>query len=489
MTELTLDPTDWDSLRALGHQMVDDMLAMQRDITAAPAWRPIPVDVVRRIDEPVPLQPQGEARAYEDFQSLVQPYPSGNLHPRFWGRVMGTGSPFGALAEFLSASLNVNLASIECSALYIEEQVLRWSRELMGFPASGSGVLVSGCSIANFIGIAVAREAVAGDIHRVGVAKAPPLRLYCSDQAHMSVRRAVALLGLGTDAIHYVPSDANYRISVVELEQAIHRDRAAGYLPFCIVGNAGTVGTGAIDDLNALADVAQREGAWYHVDGAFGAILALSPTLKPQLAGIERADSLAFDYHKWMHVPYGAAAVLVRERAQHLAPFLTGASSYLGTTTRGAEADQHAFHELGPELSRDFRALKVWMALKAHGVALYGKLAEQNVEQAAYLATRAKAHPRLELMAPAPMNIVCLRYVHAGMSGDALDRVNEEILVRLQEQGIAVPTRHRIRGQFAIRVAITNHRTRREDLDALVEGIVEIGRQVVLGGAVEAVPA
>ncbi|MGI8764970.1 MAG: pyridoxal phosphate-dependent decarboxylase family protein [Gemmatimonadaceae bacterium] len=478
--ELTLDPEDWDTMRALGHRMVDDVMSMLQHVRGDPAWRPVPADVAERLRLPVPRSGQRAEHAYADFRDLVLPYRTGNIHPRFWGRVMGTGTALGALTGMLTAALNDNVSTIDSAASHVEGQVLAWCREIMGFPAGASGVMVSGCSTANLIGLAVARDVRAGfDVHARGLAGGPAMTVYCSEETHNSVHRAVAVLGLGMDAVRRITTDHNCEIRLDELEDAITRDLAAGLRPFCIVGNAGTVGTGAIDNLSALAAIARERGLWFHVDGAFGAVAALSPTLRQRLAGMEQADSLAFDFHKWLHVPYSAAAVLVRNQAAHRRTFASSSAAYLGLAERGAEADPFRWNELGVELSREARAVGVWMLLKEHGTELLGRLVEQNVAQARYLADLVRANPNLQLLAPVALNIVCFRYARAGVPSDAMDAVNSEILARLQESGVAVPTRTRIGNRFGIRVAITNHRSVRADFELLVESVIALGSSVV----------
>src|ERR1051326_4668918 len=245
-----------------------------------------------------------------------------------------------------------------------------------------------------------------------------------------------------------------------------------------------TVNTGAIDDLAALAELCAEQRLWFHVDGAFGALAALSDTLRPLVAAQARADSLAFDLHKWMYLPYDVGCVLVRDPEAHRRPFATQAS-YLARLERGAAPNDHDPGSLGPELSREFRGLKVWMLLKEHGLAKFARLIEQNVDQAAYLGGLVGLHPERELLAPVPLNIVCLRYRGQGAGGreqgSELDGLNREILMRLQERGIAVPSATVIAGKFAIRVAITNHRSVQSDFDLLVNSVVELGREVTEG--------
>ncbi|MFL5560805.1 MAG: pyridoxal phosphate-dependent decarboxylase family protein [Gemmatimonadaceae bacterium] len=484
--ERSLDPGDdaeWAEMSALGHRMMDDMLAFLRGIRDEPAWRPMPAEIRNRLHVPPPMTGEGAERAYADFRELVLPYRVGNIHPRFWGRVQGTGSVVGMLAELLAGGINENGSGLASAASQLEAQVLEWCCTLLGYPSGSSGVLVSGGSVANLVGLTVARHAIArrcgADVGRDGIAAlATSLVVYSSTESHNSIDRALALLGLGTASLRRLPTDDGYRIQVEALERAIRNDRADGRVPMAIVGNAGTVNSGATDDLQALADIAARHRLWLHVDSAFGAWAALSPTLRTRLSGLERADSVAFDLHKWMYMPYDVGAVLVRDPALHRAAFTTGATGYIGRATRGAEADEYRFNELGPQLSRACRALKVWLSIKAYGVDAYRRQIEQNVAQAAYLAGLIAADPELELLAPAPLNIVCFRYRPAAAASDTidLDALNREILVELHEQGIAVPTSGRIRGVFAIRCAITNHRSRREDFDRLVQGVLAIGR-------------
>jgi glutamate/tyrosine decarboxylase-like PLP-dependent enzyme len=478
--ELTLDPgnaKEWDELRALGHRMVDDMLEYLRTVRERAAWRPVPKDVRARLAEPVPQGPTPAEKVYEQFTRDVLPYPTGNVHPRFWGWVIGTGTPLAMLADMLASGMNPQVAEFDDAAAVVENQVIGWLVELLGMPAGTHGLLVSGGSMANFVGLAVARNARAGyDVRDHGVhgSDVPRLLVYASTETHSSVRKAVELLGLGHQALRRIPVGPDYTIDVAALRQAIAADRAAGHRPICVIGNAGTVNTGATDDLSALADLCRDEGLWLHVDGAFGALAALAPALRPLVTGIERADSVAFDLHKWMYLPYELGCTLVRDQAAHRATFNV-TPPYLASFDRGIAAGGFPFAERGVQLSRGFRALKVWMSLKAHGVGAFARLIEQNVRQAAYLADLVEAHPRLELLAPAPLNVVCFRYTAPELDDSMLNALNQEILLRVQESGLAVPSHTLLGGRFAIRVAITNHRSRREDFNLLAQAVVDIG--------------
>ena len=477
--EETLDPSDWGAMRALGHRMVDEMVTYLETVRDRPAWQAMPDEVKAGLRAPLPLEPRPAEAVYEDFRRLVLPYPLGNIHPRFWGWVIGTGTPLGALSEMLAATMNPNVGGADHAACHVEAQVLAWCREMLDFPREASGLLVSGGSVANLVGLAGGRNAKAEvDVAQAGLRAAPRrMTLYASSETHNSVKKAVSLLGLGRDALREVPVDGDFRVDLAALRTAIAADRAAGCHPFGVVGNAGTVNTGAIDDLPALADLCRAQNLWFHVDGAFGALAALSPALRERVRGMERADSLAFDLHKWMYMPFEVGCVLVRHPEAHHATF-TAPAEYLARAERGTAAGPTWFSEYGMQLSRGFRALKVWMSLKEHGARRYGRLIAQNVAQARHLTERIQRTPELELMAPTALNIVCFRFRGEGLDEASLDRLNQEVLLEIQEAGIAVPTSTKLRGRVALRVAIVNHRSRREDFDLLVGEVVARGRRL-----------
>lgn len=476
--EETLDPGDWSAVQALSHQAIDDAVAYLRDVRHRPAWQEMPAAVASFYDAALPQTPTPLPDIYRDIREKLMPYPMGNIHPRFWAWYMGSGNFTGALADFLAAIQGSNLGGGNHAAAAMDRQVVNWCKEMMGFPATASGTLVSGGSMANLIGLAVARNAKAGiDVREEGVAAIRrPLRYYASDQVHSCHRKALEALGLGNRALRRIATGADLRIDLKALRRAIAEDRAAGLQPACLIATAGTVNTGAIDDLPALADLAAEEKLWLHVDGCIGALIAIAPRNAALVAGIERADSLALDPHKWLHAPFEIGCALVRDAALHRHTFAV-TPEYLESSPRGLASGEW-LHEYGLQTSRGFRALKVWMALKEHGVRKFGRLIDQNIAQARYIAGLIKAEALLELVAPVAINIVCFRFQPGVIDGEALKRLNIEIMLRLQEQGIAILSDTTVQGQHCLRVAINNHRTRRTDLDLLVRETVRIGKEV-----------
>lgn len=485
--EESLDPEDWQSVRALGHRMVDDMMTYLETVRERPVWQPIPHEVKARLRKPLPLEPRDPEQVYQEFLESVLPHPMGNIHPRFWAWACGTGTPLDMLAEMLAAGMNSNTAGGEHIANYIEAQVLDWCKEMLGYPGEASGLLTSGCSMANLIALTVARNTMAGfDVRRHGLLGSPRgMTVYCSTETHSSVQKAVELLGLGSDCLRQMPVNSDFQVQLAALETGISRDRDAGYRPICVVGNAGTINTGAFDDLNALADICAREGLWFHVDGAFGALAALSSQLRPLVAGMERADSLAFDMHKWMYMPFEIACVLVRREQDHHRAF-TLTPEYLTHSQRGLAGGAKWFSDYGLQLSRSFRALKAWMSIKTHGARKYGRLIQQNVDQARYLADLVDASPHLERLAPVRLNIVCFRFYAPHLDDVTLNELNQELLLQLQEDGSVLPSYATLGNKYTIRVGIFNHRSRREDLHLLVREVTKLGKNLLDGGLADA---
>jgi glutamate/tyrosine decarboxylase-like PLP-dependent enzyme len=482
---LTLDPEDWAATRAQAHRMLDDILSYVENIRERPVWQPIPDAVRSRFREPLPQNSEPLEDIHREFMTAILPYATGNVHPGFMGWVHGGGTVPGLLAEMLAAGLNANLGGRDHIPIEVERQVAQWAREMFGFPDGASGLFVTGTSMANFLAILVARGRAAGlSVRATGLGEADrSLRGYTSRAAHGCVRQAFDLSGLGTDALRIVGVDDKHRIRVGELRQQIAKDRAEGLRPFIVIASAGTVDIGAIDDLSELAQLCEEQGLWFHVDGAYGALGVLSPTLAPRLRGIERADSIAFDFHKWGQVPYDAGFLLVRDGRQQLETFSSPAA-YLARATSGLAANSPWPCDFGPDLSRGFRALKTWFTLKSFGTKQIGDMIDRSCALARYLEARVASEPALELLAGAQLNIVCFRY----RAPDA-DKVNAAIVSGLHESGIAAPSTTRIDGKLAIRAALFNHRTGTGDIDAMLAAVLELGGRCAAAVLVPALAA
>jgi aromatic-L-amino-acid/L-tryptophan decarboxylase len=470
-TSETLDPQDWDAIRAQGHRMLDDMFDHIATIRQRPVWQPIPDQVRARFREKLPRGPSELAEVYREFSDFIAPYATGNVHPGFMGWVHGGGSAVGMLAEMLAAGLNANLGGRDHVPIEVERQVVEWTREMFGFPVGASGIFVTGTSMANLMAVLVARRSALGkDVRQHGIGEAGRcLTAYTSKAAHGCIAKAMDIAGFGSDALRCIAIDRSHRIDVAALRQRIARDREIGLTPFLVVASAGTVDIGAIDDLRALAALCREEQLWFHVDGAFGALGILSPALAPRLAGIEQADSIALDFHKWGQVPYDAGFLMVRDGERHHDAFAAPAA-YLRRETRGLAAGSSWPCDLGPDLSRGFRALKTWFTLKTYGTEKLGAVITRCCALANYLEARILAEPRLELLAPVNLNIVCFRY-----RADEADAVNGEIVIDIQESGVAAPSTTILDGRLAIRAAIVNHRTDRCDIDALLAAVLQSG--------------
>jgi aromatic-L-amino-acid decarboxylase len=474
----TLDPQDWDEIRAQGHRMLDDMFDHVAEIRERPVWRPIPDEVRARFRATLPQEPSDLADVYREFTDFIVPYTTGNVHPGFMGWVHGGGTAVGMLAEMLAAGLNANLGGRDHIPIEVERQIVEWTRAMFGFPEGASGIFVTGTSMANLMAVLVARTSALGQVVRARglAAEGAPLVAYTSTAAHGCVAKAMDIAGLGVEALRCIEVDRFHRIDVAALRARIASDLEAGLKPFLVVGSAGTVDIGAIDDLKALSALAREEKLWFHVDAAYGALGVLSPALAPRLAGIENADSIALDFHKWGQVPYDAGFLIVRDGDLHRDTFAAPAA-YLRRETRGLAAGSPWPCDLGPDLSRGFRALKTWFTLKTFGTEKLGAMIARTCALAGYMEKRILAEPRLELIAPVQLNIVCFRY----RAQDA-DRVNGEIVVALQESGIAAPSTTILDGQLAIRAAIVNHRTDTRDIDALIAAVLNFGARAVAAG-------
>ena len=479
--EETLDPDVWEELRRLGRRMVDGMLDYLENIRSRPTLPPTK-EAVGEICVPLSDEGEGEEAVYEVFRRSILPYSLILTSPRFWGVVAGQGSPYGMLVEMLRAGMN-GAQEFSFAEAHVNTQVIGWIKELLEFPKEASGVLVSGGSEANFTGLAVARNAKAEvEVKAKGVQGLDRrMTLYCGDETHRCLERSVELLGLGNEALRKIPTDDSCRIRLGDLEKAIREDRERNCHPFCVIGCAGTTNSGAFDDLEALADIAQREDMWFHVDGAFGAWVRLSDTHRHLVEGMERADSLAVDFHKWMSMPYGIGITLVRDRLAHFSTFVYGhEAEYLKSAFDLSEDQLTNPHNLALPLSRSFSSLKAYMLLRAYGKKKYSSLIQQNLDQINYLAELIEGDDELELTAPVVSNVVCFRFRPADLDESKTEKLNRLILGEINKKAFLMISDTTIKGKYMLRACNVNHRTKRCDMDFLVREVKKIGHRQLL---------
>jgi len=479
--EESLDPENWDEMRALGHRIVDDVMTYLEHIREADTNYPTK-EAIQKITSSLPDEGYGEEETYEVFLENILPYTPYHIKPRFWGVVAGTGSPYGVLTEMLRGAINGGVEAIVADA-YVNRQALDWIKELLDFPQDFSGVFTYGGSEANFTGLAVARNTKADhDMKGKGMqGQERKMVLYCSDETHVCLERSVELLGLGNEALRWIPTDDDYMIKIPSLRKAIEEDRMHGYHPFCVIGNAGTVNTGAFDDFRELRRLADREDLWLHIDGAFGSWVKLSETHRHLADGLESADSLAVDLHKWMYMPYGIGCALVRDRLAHYSTFAyRHDAEYIKS---GGELSVEALsgaYNLALPLSRGFPSLKPYMLLRAYGKDKYRRLIQQNLDQIQYLADRLVGEPCFEILAPVQSNIVCFRYVEEGLSEAELEELNRGILAELYEINFWMISDTVSKGVYMLRACCVNHRSRWEDFDYLVDKMKETAIRLMM---------
>jgi aromatic-L-amino-acid/L-tryptophan decarboxylase len=424
------------------------------------------------LSEPLPRSGTDIGGLLQTVEGVISRHSRHNAHPRFFGYISSPGTPLAAVAALLASVLNSNVTCWRSApaATELEHTVINWLKEMLGYPADAAGLLVSGGSMANFAALAAARSAKAPvNVVREGVAAAGRrMCVYVSEEGHFSIAKAAGMLGLGEANVRNIPTDERFHIDLAALEHAVERDLAAGHLPFCVVANAGTTAAGAIDPIGELADFARRYRLWLHVDAAYGAFAALAPSTRHLFDRIGEADSVALDPHKWLYLPIGCGSVLYRDPAAARAAFAHGAEY---TRPIGLERDEaFAFWDYGPELSRPFRALELWMLIKSAGTARLGEAIEGNLACAKHFERLVNASADFEMLAPVQLSIFCFRYAPRGYAGD-LDRLNERILVGLQRGGSSYLSNARVRGKFALRGCVLNYRTTERDMEVLLEDV------------------
>ena len=474
--EETLDPANWEEFKALGQRMLDDALTHLQNSRDYPNTQQ-PEEALSKLLVPLSEEGEGEEQVYNTVFEELYPYNVERTRPQFWGFVVGSGSPYGVLVDMLISSRNAGAIGVDYP---VNTHAITWIKELLEVPKEYSGVFVGGGTEANYTGIAVARNAKADVDMKVegmqGVKR--KMVLYGSAEMHHCIERAVELLGLGSDALRWIPVDDHYRMKLDDLEKAITEDKKRGLHPFCVIGNAGTVNTGAFDDLNALADICNREDTWLHVDGAFGAWVRLSETHKRLADGLERVDSIAVDLHKWMNMPYPIGVTLVKDKVAHYRTFVYGHDAkYLASHFDNLDLDTLTIRS-SLALSRGNTGLKAYMLLRAYGKRKYRQLVQQNIEGINYLAGLLEKDPLFELTAPVVSNVVCFRYNPGGLSEEQLEKLNKMILGKLWAIVSWMISDTTLNGRYMLRACNVNHRTKLGDFDVLIHRIKEIVEEI-----------
>jgi glutamate/tyrosine decarboxylase-like PLP-dependent enzyme len=468
--------------RAAGHKLVDRIAAHLEGLRTGPVTSGETAAQIQAAlgGGGLPAAGAEPERLLEEAAELLFAHSLYNGHPSFFGYITSSAAPIGALGDLLAASVNANVGGFALSpmATEIERQSIRWIAEWLGYPTDADGVLVSGGNMANFVCFLAGRRArTPWDIRTEGAAPAgrPRLRVYTSSETHTWVQKACDLFGLGTDALRWIPVDAGMRMDMGALEHAIAEDRARGDHPLMVVGTGGSVATGAVDPLRAIAELCGREGMWFHVDGAYGGLAAPIPGVPDDLRAVSLADSIAVDPHKWFYAPIEAGCSLVRRPGA-----LVDAFSYHPTYYHFDNTNEVNFYERGPQNTRGFRALKVWLGLRQAGREGYVQSITEDIRLARRLYDLASATPRLQAFTHG-LSITTFRYVPEGVTPGSpaaeeyLNKLNEALLTRMQRGGRAFPSNAVVRGAFLLRTCIVNFRTTEADVDALPRLVVEMG--------------
>lgn len=472
--EESLDPDNWQAYRSLLHAVLDQCVDRMESVSDNP-W--IPPDKDALTGTPLPCSGTDMSIVAQTLVNQIMPYATGNTHPAFFGWVHGSGLASGLLSAMVEATMNSNCGGRDHGAVYIERQLISWCLEIFGWPDDtiSGGIVTSGTSSATLIALTSARTRVLGKpIRRSGIKDFSHLCVYVAKGTHNCISKALDIMGIGTSAIREIPLDAaTNSMCLKKLAGAIQQDKDKGFLPLCVVGNAGTVNVGRFDDLDAIGQFCESESIWFHIDGAYGAWIKLADPRWSNLSnGIERADSLAFDFHKWMSVQYDAGAVLIKNK-QWLIDSFGDRPAYLKGDTQGLAGGAPWYCEQGIELSRGFRALKVWTALQVYGIDAFGQQITQNCEQAELMGTLVEASPKLELVRDVTANVCCFKVVTHDLPNEQLEAMHNDITAKLQYDGAAVLSTTTIDDRSAIRAAMVNHRTQASDITATIDAVLK----------------
>jgi glutamate/tyrosine decarboxylase-like PLP-dependent enzyme len=468
-----LDPSA-DEIRDWGNSVIQLMADYLGNLRDRGVYRHMFSRAIRnRLDPALPINGSDFDELLKVFREAIVPFSRQNAHPRMFGYVQSPGTPLAAFADLLASTLNANLTVWRSAPapVELERLTIDWIRQILGFNAEAGGLFVSGGSMANFAAIAAARQTKDESSGR--------LRIYASSETHFSVPKAAALLGIGRDNIRYVALNERFKMHVDDLVAKITADLETGYVPFCVIANAGTVNTGAVDPLTEIREIADRFQLWVHVDGSYGAFAVLAESARKLFAGMELADSIALDPHKWLYLPVDVGCVIYRQPEIARAAFAHEAEY---TRVIGEKADEaFAFWDYGPELSRRFRALKVWMLLKGVGIDSVGAAIEGNLSCARYLESMVQASDDFEMVAPVELSIFCFRHVPEQLRNESpptIDAFNERLLIALQRDGSSYLSNATLNGRFALRGCVLNYRTTLRDMEILLDDLRRVAKSL-----------
>lgn len=489
-----LDPTA-DEIRQLGNDAIDAVAEYYDSVSSLRVFPNVTAsEISSRLEATIPEVGEDFSRLLAVFRDVIIPMSRHNGHPRFFGYVASPGTAATAIADLLTSALNATVTSWRSAtvAAQLERVTIDWIKQIIGYDVRAEGLFVSGGSMANLSALAVARRIKAGtDVSTTGAhALNQAMRIYMSEEGHHSIVKAAALLGIGTSNVRLVSVDSKLRIDINDLRQKIEEDIAAGHQPFCVVASAGTVGTGAFDPVGEVARVARQYDLWMHVDASYGGFAALAPSRKDWFERIDEADSIALDPHKWLYIPLDCGCVLYKDAAAARATF--GHDAEYTRVLLREEDEQFAFWDYGPELSRRFRALKVWMMLRHIGTQEIGEAIERNIACAKYFEQLIRESEDFEMLAPVELSIFCFRHVPLNLRRELkdatgqqveeinakLDALNESIMLELQRDGSSYLSNARVRGRFALRGCVLNYRTTNRDMDILLDDLRRIAARV-----------
>ncbi|HEX8090440.1 MAG TPA: pyridoxal-dependent decarboxylase, partial [Blastocatellia bacterium] len=484
-----------DEIRRIGGDAVDLIADYYDSIRDRPVFSGVTArDVSERVDQALPEAGADFDELLDVFRDVILRFNRHNGHPRFFGYVASPGTAVTAIADMLASALNSNVTSWRSApaSTHIERLTIDWIKQILGYPADACGAFVSGGSMANFSGLAVARGVKApAKVAQDGMrAVGQAMRIYMSEEGHHSITKAVGLLGIGQNNLRVVRVDDRFRIDIGDLTRKVEEDLRDGHLPFCVVASAGTVNTGAFDPLGEVADVARAYDLWMHVDASYGGFAVMAESARRLFDRISEADSISLDPHKWLYAPIDCGCVLYRDPAAARAAFSHDAE-YTRIVEREPD-ESFAFWDYSPELSRRFRALKVWMMLKSVGTRALGEAVEKNIACAKRLARLVESSEDFEMLAPVELSVFCFRYIPAsarrelrGASRERaeeidrqLDELNERVMIELQRDGGAYLSNARVRGRFSLRGCVINYRTTERDMQTLLEDVRRIAERI-----------